>query len=284
MPEEYRRRREGRMEQSPAHHPNKNRPKPVKKKNPMAKHKRRKIIEWVIILIALAVFVYSAIQVIGIMGQYSAAREEYTELGQLAPTPAVGQSQKDRAVDHASLQAKNSDYVGWISIPKTVVDYPVVQGEDNQYYVTHTYENSSNSAGAIFVDYRNRGDFTDRNTVLYGHNMDNGSMFAALADYYKDKEFFLEHPVFYLYTPTMAYEVEVFSAYVGSAQGPHLVFDFKDDAAYLKFVESMKNKSKFKTDVTVTANDRMVTLSTCTYDYDDARAIVHGVLRPIKEQ
>ena len=139
---------------------------------------------------------------------------------QLAPLPQEEEAgPEDRQVDFAALAQKNSEIVGWIYIPDSKVDYPMVKGTDNSYYVSHTFEKKANGAGAIFLDWKNKGDFSDRNTVIYGHHMKNGSMFAALVEY-KDPDYFNAHRTIYLYTPQGVYTATVFSAYVDVATGP----------------------------------------------------------------
>ena len=131
------------------------------------------------------------------------------------------------------------------------------------------------------MDWKNKGDFSDRNTVIYGHHMKNGSMFAALVEY-KDPDYFNAHRTIYLYTPQGVYTATVFSAYVDVATGPQTTISLQDDAAFLSFVETMRNQSITKTDTPIGAEDRIITLSTCTYEYDDARFIVQAVLHPVK--
>ena len=229
---------------------------------------RRRLLQWGILAVALAVFIFSGIQLLNISGEYEEADKEYQELEQLAPLPQEEEAgPEDRQVDFAALAQKNSEIVGWIYIPDSKVDYPMVKGTDNSYYVSHTFEN--------------KGDFSDRNTVIYGHHMKNGSMFAALVEY-KDPDYFNAHRTIYLYTPQGVYTATVFSAYVDVATGPQTTISFQDDAAFLSFVETMRNQSITKTDTPIGAEDRIITLSTCTYEYDDARFIVQAVLHPVK--
>ena len=243
---------------------------------------RRRLLQWGILAVALAVFIFSGIQLLNISGEYEEADKEYQDLEQLAPLPQEEEAgPEDRQVDFAALAQKNSEIVGWIYIPDSKVDYPMVKGTDNSYYVSHTFEKKANGAGAIFLDWKNKGDFSDRNTVIYGHHMKNGSMFAALVEY-KDPDYFNAHRTIYLYTPQGVYTATVFSAYVDVATGPQTTISFQDDAAFLSFVETMRNQSITKTDTPIGAEDRIITLSTCTYEYDDARFIVQAVLHPVK--
>jgi sortase B len=250
------------------------------KRESKKKPSRRRILQWGILVAALAVFVFSGIQLLNISGEYGEAEKEYQGLEQLAPLPQDEAGPEDRQVDFAALAQKNSEIVGWIYIPDSKVDYPMVKGTDNSFYVSHTFEKKANGAGAIFLDWKNSGDFSDRNTVIYGHHMKNGSMFAALVEY-KNPDYFNSHRTIYLYTPQGVYTATVFSAYVDVATGPQTTISFANDAEFLSFVETMRNQSITRADTPIGAEDRIITLSTCTYEYDDARFIVQAVLHPV---
>lgn len=114
-------------------------------------------------------------------------------------------------IDFAGLKAVNLDVIAWIQIPALDISYPVVQGKDNAYYLHHLFSGESNINGSIFVDCHNQPDFTDQNTIVYGHNMKNGSMFGTL-DKYQDKELFEQHPEFYLYLPDKILKYRIFPA------------------------------------------------------------------------
>ena len=116
-------------------------------------------------------------------------------------------------IDFVSLKEINEDVVGWLYLPDTVINYPVVQGEDNSYYLKHLVDGSYNANGSLFVDYHNKMDFSDDNTLIYGHHMDSGKMFATLVKY-KNQEFYDAHPVAYFLTEEKDYKIEIFSGYV----------------------------------------------------------------------
>lgn len=181
--------------------------------------------------------------------------------------------------DFAALRAINPDIAGWLECPGTVLNYPVVQGTDNSYYLKHLFNRDTNAYGAPFVDCANAPGFTDENTIIYGHHMKNGSMFASLVNY-KQQAYYDAHPVLYLSTPDGVYRVELFAGYVtsGRADNPVYTRNFGDKALFLHFLMDAKAKSDFAADVRVTAEDRILTLSTCTYEYDEARYVVLGKL------
>jgi sortase B len=192
--------------------------------------------------------------------------------------PAAGLTAPEKQVDFDELRKLNGDTVAWIYSEGTPIDYPVVLGEDNAFYLNHTFSGRSGAAGTIFMDYDNQGDFSDANTAIYGHHMRNGSMFASL-DKYRKQSYYDKHPVIYLYTPSGNYAIELFSAYVRDASLlPH---DFDSPEDFLAYAEKVKSLSDFRSDVTVGAGDRIVTLVTCNYNYDDARYVVHGKLVPL---
>ena len=183
-------------------------------------------------------------------------------------------------VDFSALLARNSDVVGWIYSPDTVINYPVVQGSDNDYYLHRLIDGTWNPSGSIFVDVRNPLCFDGRSAILYGHHMNDGSMFASIVNY-KNQAYYNEHPNLYLNTPSGNYRLAVFSGFVTYADSSVYTFDFTDDADFLDYVGKMKGFSDFNSEVTVAATDRIAVLSTCTYEYDDARYVIFAKMIPI---
>lgn len=181
-------------------------------------------------------------------------------------------------VDFEALQAINPDVVAWIFIEGTNINYPVVQGTDNSYYLNRLVDGSYNSAGSIFMDYRNENDLSDRNTVLYGHHMQNGSMFNQITKY-KDQAFYDAHPVCLIMTPNGNYKLEFFAGYVIDMNSQAWKLEFASDEEYALWLEDAVAQSTFTGTVEPTAQDRVVTFSTCTYEYNDARYVLVGVLK-----
>ena len=186
------------------------------------------------------------------------------------------------AVDFAALQKRNPDTVGWIFCTGTAIDYPIVQGPDNEYYLARLFTGTSNAAGSIFLDYRNSPDFTDRHSILYGHNMKNGSMFASLTSY-RDPEYFREHPQFLLCTPEKTYSVEIFSGYSAGVEDEAWRISFDSEEEFADWAAQEKEKSCFESDITPSGTDHIITLSTCSYEFEEARFVVHGILRPVEQ-
>ena len=184
-------------------------------------------------------------------------------------------------VDFDALQAINGQAVAWISSDDGSIHYPVVQGTDNDYYLNHLPDGTINRNGSIFVDFRNQADFTDKNTFIYGHNMLDGTMFASLSRY-SEAGYYEAHPSLLLVTPERSYSLQVFVGCVvpGNSDIYQITYqDEEDFSAYLKKVRAM---SEFSSPVEVAENDRIVTLSTCAYHYEDARYVLLCKLVPMQ--
>lgn len=256
---------------------------------------KRKLPFLLLCTIFLGIAGFSGYKIITISAEYRAGEQVYEELQNYvtietpAPTPSVSaapdsttppedDSTSHLTVDFEALQAINSDVVAWIYIEGTSINYPVVQGSDNSYYLTRTTNGSYNSAGSIFMDYRNQPDFTDQNTVIYGHYMNNDTMFAALFGY-KKQAFFEEHPTFLILTPEQEYRVEIFAGYVASVDDPSWNISFSSQEEYQQWLNAACQRSAFTSGVTPSADDAVVTLSTCSYEFDNARFVLHGILK-----
>ena len=231
------------------------------------------------------------------------AGEEYEELRETAKTQTDGTAEDvpeeqtkqeeeaaeppDIPVDFESLQAYNPDIYAWITIPGTAVDYPIVQRPgDNSYYLTHNTDGEESAEGAIFTEDYNSKDFTDPNTVIYGHNMRNGSMFRSLHDY-MDRSFFDENREVLIYMPDKILHYEIFAAYLYDSRHLLLNFDFDDPevfARYLDDIQSIRDMSSFvDNSVEVTAEDKIITMSTCYKGMNDRRYLVQAVLVSIEK-
>lgn len=206
-----------------------------------------------------------------------------------APPPVsggapAGAARDGRAggVDFAALKKINPDVAAWLTAEGTGIDYPVVRGTDNEYYLRHLFTGRQNKLGAIFMDYRNRADFSDRNTVIYGHNMKDGSMFASLTKY-KSQSYYKSFPTMILYTPGGNFKVELFAGTAVDGNRESVRFAFKDERDFQSYIASLKKGSTFKSGTLVKAGDRIVTLCTCSYEFNNARYAVYGKLTPVGE-
>ena len=184
------------------------------------------------------------------------------------------------SIDFESLQAINSDIIGWIYCEDTPINYPILKGEDNDTYLHHTYEGSYSSAGSIFVDAANRSEFADSNTIIYGHNMKNGSMFASLQNWL-DQEYYEEHPIMWLLTPKQDYKIVLFSGYATSVYSDTYTIFTGSGAQLNDYLENCVEQSDFQADVELDQKGYYVLLSTCAYMFENARYVLHGMLVPV---
>lgn len=240
------------------------------------------------ILLFVAIFGFALYKLITIYAEYQQGEEAYEELEDFVEQPqettedSDGQTEKEPdkekfQVDFDGLKAVNPDVVAWIVIPGLDISYPVVQGEDNAYYLHHLFTGETNSSGSIFVDCHNRPDFMDQNTIIYGHNMKNGSMFGTL-DTYQDAAFWEENPYFYLYIPGKVLQYQIFSCYAGSVGSEAYTYAFPKEADFGEFLERILSYAGYYTGIKPVETDRVVTLSTCVNSRRDYRYLVHGKL------
>jgi sortase B len=167
------------------------------------------------------------------------------------------------------LRAKYPDVVGWLSVPGTNIDYPFAQSEDNDYYLRRDLNGDYALAGTLFMDYRCQPDFTSRNTVIYGHHMKNGSMFGALKAF-SDKTFFDAHQRGTVYLPYETLTLEFF-AYLVIQSDDSIIYSTAPGGDYIAYVK--QNARQYR-DVGLTDGDRVVTLSSCAYEFDGARMVL----------
>lgn len=243
------------------------------------------IVSNIILVIAIVVFAVSAYKLYGIFSEYNKGDKEYQKIQDLVINTDKKDDTKEEtfSVDFEKLLEMNSDVVGWIRFDEpSEINYPVVQGRDNEEYLKRTFEANTNKLGTLFVDVNNPGDFSGRNTFIYGHNMKNGSMFAQLLKY-KDDSFYKEHPYFYIYTPDGKVRTyEIFSAGVVKDTSDSYIMEYADDAAFQTYIDYIKQQSAYPTSAEVTTASKIVSLSTCTNVRDDERFLVHGVM--LKEE
>lgn len=259
----------------------------------------KKKIYIIAVILFFGIFAFSAWQLAKIGSEYRKGEKEYERLEQYVQipetVPATTAADKEDApaetqpvgtgwpkVDFTALQMINPDVVGWIYIEGTNVNYPIVQAGDNDYYLYRLISGENNSSGSIFLDAGASELFLSRNNPLYGHNMKNGTMFADVTDYV-DQGFYEEHPVALLMTPDKNYKVEIFSCYVTDAWGDAWRMNFSSDDDYGQWLNDLQRKSYLATGVRPAAGDRVLTFSTCTYETEEARLVVHGIIQEENE-
>lgn len=202
--------------------------------------------------------------------------------GIVTPSRPINKEYEMMKVKLAGLKAQYPDLYGWIRLPGTVIDYPIMQSTDNDYYLDHSYSGSSLKAGAIFADYRcDRTLLSNRNLVIYGHHMTNNSMFNPLDNYFKES-FFRSNNTIYIYTLDGMYTYEVFSVYETTKYYPYIRTYFANPSQFVSFAtELMGNSIHAYHDFAFGDNDRILTLSTCNNRTDDGRIAVHAVLTDV---
>lgn len=260
-------------------------------RNRRRRRRRRRQSHWIssiILVISLAVFCIAAFQLIKIGKGYLDGRSEYEKIQDLAITnPDQDEKKgkdksdgKDRfKVDFDKLLGMNQDTIGWIRFypEPSIINYPVVQGKDNDEYLHKTFSANENTLGTIFLNVDNHSDFNDVHSVIYGHRMRDGSMFRHLQDYEK-KEFWEENPYFYIYTPDgrkIIYHIYAAAQIVDSAENYKTVFENGEE--FQQFIDMTKKQALYDTGVEVTNLSQIVTLSTCTSASDEHRFVVRAV-------
>lgn len=186
-------------------------------------------------------------------------------------------------IDFESLEERNEDTTGWIVFNNQCVNYPLVQADDNTYYLNHSFRREENKAGSIFMDCRNNS-FEDRNVVIYGHNMRNRTMFGSLKDVFH-KKFWEEedNDLIYLFdTDHCLRKYKIFSYYTVEKEDYYITTLFRNDVEYVEFLEAIRARSFGKTDVTVTADDHILTLSTWAGASGTGRRVIHAKLLEIE--
>lgn len=264
---------------------------------------KRKLRRGLMVLLAL-IFVGSLGMVIYRTMEYKEGEEIYAEAAELVqlpdlsdlPDPVLEETEETeetdapvyvdpyadalRNMDFAALREVNSDVLGWILIPNTVISYPLVQGDDNQYYLKHTWKKWTSAVGAIFLEYQNSPDFSDFNTIIYGHRMNNGSMFASLKNY-KKQSYWAAHPYVYITDDNGSHKYEIFAAYEVSTAGTTYQIGFSGDASKQAFLDYCLGQSVIDTGITPTVHDKILTLSTCTGNGHATRWVVQARLKGV---
>lgn len=257
-------------------------------KQPEQKKKKKSDVLLTIALIAaIVVFCYAAFNLYHIYTEYKKGTDEYNQIEEMAVTERDADSAEVAGpnaqlkppieVDFDKLKSVNEDVVGWIYVDALPdISYPIVKGKDNQTYLHQTYEKNYNFAGTIFVDYENSGDFSDCNTLVYGHNMKNGSMFGHLKKFREDDKLYKQDKYFWILTPERNYRYEIITAYTTSVNSDTYTLFKGPGEEFEKYLETIKGYSEIKTDDTdLTIKDRIVTLSTCTGN-ESTRFVVQG--------
>lgn len=239
----------------------------------------------VLLFIFLGIFVVSAFQLYGIHNNYEKGDAIYHSVQEqvvkeitvpeIKEKGKVKKAEKLISVDFSTLKKKNKDIVGWLYIPDTVICYPLLKGTDNETYLHQTYDKQSSIFGSIFMDFRNSSDLQDSHTLIYGHNMRNGSMFGSLKRYNNEADFYKKHKTIYILTEKATYRYQIFSYHVADVNGAIYTVSYDKEEDFEWFLKLAKESSYKDTGIDVSTKDKIITLSTCN-NTDTTRFVVHG--------
>ncbi len=229
----------------------------------------------VITVCLIGIILVSGYKIGKTMWDYQVAKSAYTNISE--KTAKVDPKQFTGVVDWKALKKVNPDVQGWLYQKGTVINYPVVQGTDNDTYLHTRFDKQWSGGGTLFVDYRMEKNFKGFNSIIYGHHMKDGSMFRSIRGYTKEEGYYDKHKTLELATPHGNYHLVVFSAFITKATDEDtykMTYDEAEKQAYIDRAWEQSELPITKDSVDVTKSDRLVTLSTCAYDYEEARYIV----------
>lgn len=274
--------------------------KEQKKRKRKKKRKNKwRVSDIIILVVAGLILAVSLWKLVGIFLEYKAGTDTYAKLEGLyveRGDVSVGKGETGEesvyieentfpqvSVDFEALREINEEFFGWFFIPVLGIDYPLVQGTDNDYYLNHTFDKKKNSSGAIFMDYGASPDLTDYNTFIYGHNMKNGSMFGKLKNFIRDDELCATDPYFYIYTEEKRYQYLIISYYVTmDGSSAYLLPANRED--YESYKKWILRSTPYDCPEEIPEDGPIVTLSTCYgKSGSDQRFVVHGILKEVQD-
>ena len=228
------------------------------------------------LILSIAIFIFALLKSFLYISEGNSNKEIMQEINNNIKTEnEVTANDFNYIINFDELKEKNSDAIGFIELPDTNIRYAVVQSKDNNFYLYHNFNKKKNSSGWIFADYRNKLDGSDKNVIIYGHNMRNGTMFSNLKDYlnpnwYEEKT----HNIIYFIMPNNYCKYEIFSVYEIENENYYLKTNFNSDE-FTNYINTVKSRSVINFDVKINDNDSILTLSTCgsTNDY---RIVLHA--------
>lgn len=247
----------------------------------MKKRSFRNILTAVLIVCFAALAVFAGWQIYSILHSTSTAKQVYESIAEQAGTAGENEDPLTRSMDWDTLRENYPGIVGWISCPDTEIDYPIMQAADNDYYLRHLADGTYNKHGTLFLDCEQDGTFNEWNSIVYGHNMKDGTMLACLLNY-QAQAYYDEHPVMYLYTPPANYILEVLSGYItddvsDAYQWGGTADDHRD------WLQTIEARSYFTHNELTVSEAKVLTLSTCVNgtDNSDKRYVLHLSMAPM---
>lgn len=233
----------------------------------------KKAIRLLLLVVLFGVFCFSAYKLGSYYLEMYQSKQAVGKVAQYVQTSETEDAFKID-VDFEALRKENGDVIAWLYCEDSSINYPVVQGSDNSYYLTHLLDDSFNYNGTLFADYRYKPVFEIKNTIIYGHHMKSGNMFAHLEDY-KSQEFYEKHPVMYLATPNGQYRLNLFAGLTVRSDA-----EIYQDKPTQEYLQKCMEQSTFKADMELPEGP-IVTLSTCAYEFENARYIILAGLEPM---
>lgn len=243
----------------------------------------KKILKALYILLFISIAVFCFYKAYEIKDEQTKIKEEQAELIDIAEIPEKVEDieEKKEVINFQDLININSDFIGWIKIEDTNINYPIVQGTNNTYYLKHSFYKEYSNAGSIYMDATANSNFSSKNTFIYGHYTSDGSMFGQIGKYMK-QDFYDKHKEIYIYTSEQNYKLEVFSVHVDKASSKSYQMNFTTDESYKDYIDLMKSYSVIKSDIEIDyTEDRIVTLYSCSHERGhakDDRYFVHAKL------
>lgn len=180
-------------------------------------------------------------------------------------------------INFTELSRVNNDVVAWLIVDSTNINYPIVKTSDNDFYLNHNFNKINDSNGWTFMDYRNSGNMDDENTIFYGHNLMNKTSFGSISSIFTDKWYKNSNHSIVVVTANGRFTYKIFSVYYSEPDSSYLQTNYNNSEQYLEFLNTLKSKSKYNFKEELNANDKIITLSTCTDD-NKGRKVVHARL------
>lgn len=230
----------------------------------------------------IAVLAVVMVACIAILATYfikqNKAKSEYDDLKKKGKKETAEDTKKDNPIDFDALQKENADIYAWITIPGTEIDYPILQhSTDDSYYLNHTVEGKEGLPGSIYTESVNSKEFTDFNTIVYGHNMKNGTMFKNLHKY-EEQDFLNQYPYIYIYLPDKTLKYQIFAAVTFSDEHIMYRYDFSEQEGQTEYIndilQTQEEKAIYNQELTVTNEDTLITLATCIANQSNKRWLV----------
>ena len=242
----------------------------------------KKVINYLLIVVVIIAF----LKVLYKIYQYYTDKREYSKVQELQPIIKDKRDdnllnseteEEEKSDDNEKvLLAINNDYKFWLSITNSNINYPVVQGTDNYFYLNHNFNKEKSISGTLFIDYENNIE-SDKNIVIYGHHMKNNTMFNNL-NYFKNEDFFYNNEIT-IVKNGKEHKYEVFSVYVIPENEVSFDMNISNDNEYINYFNTLSNKSFFNKDIDFNTSKKIITLVTCSYEYDAARTVVHAITK-----